>query len=77
MPQALSMLNTIRGSQLERFYPKGWDLRRIDRCCAMNLSQLTSPAKFWNRDFRAVPVDEIGTPMGDAIADAVGLDLVG
>src|SRR5436305_457278 len=44
MPRSLSMLNTIKGSQLENFYPKGWDLQRIDRCCAMNLKQLTTPA---------------------------------
>jgi glucosamine-6-phosphate deaminase len=71
MPQALNMLNTIRGSQLERFYPRGWDLRKIDRCCAMNLAQLTKPARFWSKDFRATAVDEIGTPMGDAIADVI------
>jgi glucosamine-6-phosphate deaminase len=71
MPQPLSMLNTIRGSQLEGFYPRGWNLRKIDRCCAMNLAQLTRPAKFWNRDFRATAVEEIGTPMGAAIADVI------
>src|SRR5829696_7041891 len=71
MPQPLTMLNTIRGSQLEGFYPRGWDLRKIDRCCAMSLAQLMKPAKFWNRNFRARAVDEIGTPMGDAIADVI------
>lgn len=71
MPKTLSMLNTIRGSQLEKFYPRGWDLRRIDKCCAMNLKQLVKPAKFWHRDFKAVPADEIGAPMGNAIADVI------
>ena len=71
MAKSLSMLNTIKGSQLERFYPRGWDLRRIDRCCAMNLKQLTTPAKFWDRDFTALAVQEIGAPMGSAIADVV------
>jgi glucosamine-6-phosphate deaminase len=71
MPKQLSMLNTIAGSQLEGFYPKGWDLRRIDRCCAMSRTQLTRPAKWWNRDFRAIAVREIGTPMGDAMADVI------
>jgi glucosamine-6-phosphate deaminase len=71
MPQPLTMLNTIRGSQLEGFYPKGWDLRKIDRCCAMNVKQLTTPARFWAKNFHAVPVQEIGTPMGDAIADVI------
>jgi glucosamine-6-phosphate deaminase len=65
------MLNTIRGSRLEGFYPRGWNLRRIDRCCAMNLRELTTPAKFWHSDFQATAVDEIGAPMGNAIADVI------
>ena len=64
MPKSLSMLNTIRGSQLEHFYPRGWDLKRIDRCCAMNLKQLTTRARHWHKDFKAIPVDPIGEPMG-------------
>jgi glucosamine-6-phosphate deaminase len=71
MNKTLNMLNTIRGSRLERFYPGGWDLARIDRCCAMTLKQLTARARHWDRDFKAIPVDEIGTPMGDAIADII------
>ncbi|MEO6436845.1 MAG: glucosamine-6-phosphate isomerase [Tepidisphaeraceae bacterium] len=71
MPHRLNMLNTIRGSQLEGFYPKGWDLRRIDRCCGMNLKQLTKPAKHWNRNFNATPVKEIAAPMGNAIAEVI------
>ena len=71
MPKQLSMLNTIAGSQLEGFYPRGWDLRKIDRCCAMNRAQLTRRAKWWDRNFRAVAVREIGTPMGEAIADEI------
>lgn len=65
------MLNTIRGSRLEDFYPRGWDLKRIDRCCAMNLKQLTAPARHWNRNFKAIAVDSIATPMGDAIAEVI------
>src|SRR6187549_1017798 len=71
MPQRLSMLNTIRGSQLEGFYPRGWDLRAIDACCAMSLKQLTTPSKHWNRDFKAIAVDAIAEPMGNAIADEI------
>ena len=37
MPKSLTMLNTIKGSLIESFYPKGWDLRKIDKCCAMGL----------------------------------------
>ena len=65
------MINTIRGSQLEDFYPKGWDLRRIDACCALGPRGVTKPAKHWDRNFKAIAVREIGKPMGDAIADVI------
>src|SRR6185436_8831535 len=69
--KALNMMTTIRGSRLEKFYPRGWDLKRIDACCAMTLKQLTTPAKHWHRDFKAIPVDAISEPMGNAIADEI------
>src|SRR5829696_3001944 len=71
MPKKLSMLNTLRGSRLEGFYPRGWNLARIDRCGAMSIKQLTTPARHWNKQFKAVPVDAIAVPMGDAIADEI------
>src|SRR5688572_11244560 len=71
MPQQLSMLNTIRSSQLQRFYPRGWDLRAIDACCAMSMKELTAPSKHWHREFRAIPVETIAEPMGNAIADEI------
>ena len=71
MPQRLSMLNTIKGSQLEDFYPRGWDLRRMDACCALTMKQLTARSRHWHRDFKAVAVDAISEPMGNAIADEV------
>jgi glucosamine-6-phosphate deaminase len=70
MPQ-LTMLNTLRGSRLAGFYPRGWDLRRIDRCCAMSLKELTTPAGHWNENFTAIPVGAIANPMGDAISDVI------
>src|SRR3954466_13452423 len=71
MPKPLSMLNTIRGSRLAGFYPRGWNLARMDQCCALNLKQLTTPARHWHREFKPIVVDEIATPMGAAIADVI------
>lgn len=74
MPKKLSMLNTIRGSLIEGFYPRRWDLERIDRCCQMGLKKLTTPGRHWNRDFKPVPVRnvaEMDRRMGDAIADQI------
>lgn len=68
------MLNTIRGSLIEGFYPRGWDLARIDRCCQMGLKKLTTPGRHWNRQFKPVPVGnvaEMDHRMGDAIADQI------
>src|SRR5258708_5574996 len=72
MAKSLTMLNTIRGSLIENFYPKGWDLRRIDRCCDMGLKKVTTPARHWNADFKPVAVKsvaEMDRRMGGAIAD--------
>jgi len=74
MPKTISMLTTIKGSLLERFYPKGWNLRRIDACCEMTLEQLIAPKRSWDGDFKPVPVQsvaEMDRQMGDAIADQI------
>jgi glucosamine-6-phosphate deaminase len=74
MPKTISMLTTIKGSLLEKFYPKGWNLKKIDACCQMNLGQLTTPKRSWTKDFKSIPVDsvsEMDRLMGDAIADQI------
>lgn len=70
----LDFLSTVKGSLLEDFYPRGWDLAKIDRCCAMGLRKVMRPAAWWNGSFRAVPVRDVAdmdTRMGDAIADQI------
>lgn len=70
----LDMLSTIRGSMLEAFYPRGWDLRRIDECCAMGFKKLTTPPEWWNERFKPIAVRDVADMdrrMGDAIADQV------
>lgn len=47
----MDMLSTIRGSLLEGFYPSGWDLERIDACCALPPEDKVKPADFWDKDF--------------------------
>jgi glucosamine-6-phosphate deaminase len=70
----LDMLSTIRGSMLEAFYPKGWNLRRIDACCAMGFKKLITPPKWWNQRFKPIAVRDVADMdrrMGDAIADQI------
>lgn len=70
----LDLLSTLKGSLLESFYPRGWNLRRMDQCAAMTRDQLLTPAKWWHADFKpriVKDVAEMDRLMGDAIADAV------
>ena len=74
MPKPLSMLTTIKGSLLEGFYPRGWDLKKIDACCQMDLKQLVAPKKSWSKGFTPVAVESVADmdqKMGDAIADQI------
>lgn len=74
MAKQLSMVNTIRGSLLENFYPAGWNLKKIDRCCAMTSGELLTPGRWWSSNFRPVPVRDVAEMdrrMGDAIADQI------
>src|SRR5687768_12892615 len=74
MAKTIDLIGTIKGSLLENFYPRGWDLKKIDRCCGLNLKQLTTPAKWWSPEFlpRVVAdVAEMDRRMGDEIADQI------
>jgi len=74
MAKSLTMLNTIKGSLLEGFYPAGWDLKRIDRCCGLGLKKITSKSRWWNAHFKPMVVEDVSGMdqlMGDAIADQI------
>lgn len=74
MAKSLNLFTTIKGSLLENFYPAGWDLRRMDRCCTLGLKGVTQRKKFWNADFQpkaVADVAEMDRRMGDAIADQI------
>jgi glucosamine-6-phosphate deaminase len=74
MVKSINMMNTIKGSLLEHFYPAGWDLRRIDQCCALGLKQLTTPTRHWHENFVPRVVEEVAEldqRMGNAIADEI------
>lgn len=74
MAKSINLLTTIKGSLIEGFYPAGWDLKKIDRCCAMGPKKLLVPGKWWDRDFKPVAVKDVAEMdrrMGDAIADQI------
>lgn len=68
----MDFLSTVKGSLLEDFYPKGWDMAKIDACCDMGVKRET----FWNKDFQPVECDSINdfdTFMGHEIAMQIKL----
>ena len=68
----MDFLSTVEGSLLENFYPKGWDLKKMDECCEKGVSR----EDFWHPDFQPVECDniyEFDTLMGHEIAQQVKL----
>ena len=63
----MDFLSTMKGSLMEGYYPKGWDLKKIDECCEKGLTR----EAFWHKDFTPVECDNINdfdTYMGHEIA---------
>ncbi len=68
---AINLISTIRGSLLENFYPRGWDLEKIDKCCSYKPEKIYKRESWWNGDFSVYSCDSIedfDTLMGHAIA---------
>ena len=66
--------STVKGSLLEGFYPKGWDMKKIDRCCANKPADIVKPQPFWHKGFSPVPcadVKEFDVKMGHEIANEI------
>lgn len=60
-------MDTVAGSLLENFYPKGWDMAKIDACCDKGVAR----ENFWNKDFNPIACDSLAdfdTLMGHEIA---------
>ena len=63
----MDFLSTYKDSLLENFYPKGWDLKKIDECCEKGLTR----EDFWHKNFNPVECEniyEFDTLMGHEIA---------
>jgi len=69
-----NLINTIKGSLLENFFPTGWDLEKIDRCCSGKPEEATQRQPWWNKRFLPVPcetVQEFDAKMGHEIAQTI------
>ena len=65
--------STVKGSMLEGFYPQGWDMEKIDKCCDPE-NKVEERQSFWHKDFNPVRCDslaEFDTYMGHEIALAI------
>lgn len=56
----MNLMTTIRDSLLEGFFPSGWDLERIDACCANQPHEILDRQNFWNKNFEPIGVDNVG-----------------
>lgn len=66
-----TLLTTLKGSLLEHFFPAGWDLAKIDRCCSQPPASITNRQKWWHKDFQPVPCEmlaDFDMMMGHEIA---------
>ena len=55
----VNFLNTVKGSLLEGFYPKGWDMARMDACCLNGVDDALTRQAHWNKDFEPIPCDSV------------------
>ncbi len=68
----MNFMTTVKGSLLENFYPKGWDMQKIDDCCEKGVAR----ESFWNDNFTPISCGSLGdfdTLMGHEIAMQVKL----
>ncbi len=66
--------STVKGSLLEGFYPAGWDMEKIDKCCSNAPEQIYERQEFWNKDFSPImcnDVKDFDVMMGHEIANEI------
>ncbi len=69
----MNLINTIKGSMLEHFYPDGWDLEKMDRCVGSPKDVLERQAH-WNKEFTPVmsnDIADLNVLMGHEIATQI------
>jgi glucosamine-6-phosphate deaminase len=67
----MDLIQTIQGSLMEGFLPKGWDLAKIDRLAATPPAEVSRREKWWHPQFEPVPCAscaDFDTFMGHEIA---------
>src|SRR6516225_8299388 len=73
---AMNLITTLAGSMMEGYFPRGWDLARIDRLGALSAGELTRRASWWHPQFEPVgcaSLADFDTVMGHEIAREIQL----
>lgn len=72
----INLLNTIRGSLFEGFFPEAWDLERMDWCCSQPPEAVYQREPWWHEGFQPVgcpTLEDFNTLMGHEIAYQIKL----
>jgi glucosamine-6-phosphate deaminase len=72
----MDLVQTLAGSMMEGFFPKGWDLARIDRLGALTPAEFVKREKWWHALFEPVgcaSYEDFDTFMGHEIAREIQL----
>ncbi|MEK7407010.1 MAG: glucosamine-6-phosphate isomerase [Acidobacteriota bacterium] len=67
----MDLQSTLKGSLLENFFPAGWDLARIDACCAHPPESVLDRQPWWHAGFQPAPcatLADFDTVLGHEIA---------
>ncbi|MDR1506661.1 MAG: hypothetical protein LBI67_06115 [Treponema sp.] len=67
----MNFMSTMKGSSMEHFFPKGWDLEKIDKCCSHKPEEIYDRQVHWHAGFLPVCCDDntvFGVMMGHEIA---------
>lgn len=67
----MDLISTLAGSMMEGYFPKGWDLAKIDRLAAADPASLSRRQPWWHEHFEPVPCarfEDFDTFMGHEIA---------
>lgn len=70
----MNLLSTIGGSLLEGFFPKGWDLIRMDQCCEGAPERIRLREPHWHPEFQpqgCESLEAFNVRMGHEIALAI------
>jgi glucosamine-6-phosphate deaminase len=56
---AIDLMGTMKGSNLEGFFPAGWDMKKFDKICGQKASALAKREKWWNTKYKPIACDSI------------------